>query len=113
MIVPALIGWTHEDCVFTYKDAGQIHCLVDAIGRAIRLETVDADFGRRVQVPTRLRPKWLDVAVVAFRFSTEELVSSCRCSDVKINAGLWRRSGNSELIEVQLRQLLRYAILLR
>jgi hypothetical protein len=52
------------------------------------------------------------VTVVAFCFTAEEFVSSFGCRSVKINSGLWRWSGNSELIEMKLRQFLRYAILI-
>src|SRR4051812_24973940 len=51
---------------------------VPFIGRAIRLEVVDADVRPRMHVPARLRPERFDVAVVALRLAAEQLVSSLR-----------------------------------
>src|ERR1051326_5405020 len=67
VIVPTLIRRTHKPTVLTNEDAGQVHRLVNIIRSAISLETIDANFRRRVQVPARLGPQWLNVAGIAIR----------------------------------------------
>src|SRR5215213_972811 len=112
MIIASLVCGIHEETILAYKDAGQIHRLVHAIRSAVGLETIDADLRWCVQVPTWLRPQWLHMTIVALRFTAKQLVSTFGCCDIEVHAGFGRRSGNSELIEVQLRQFLRNAILL-
>jgi hypothetical protein len=53
------------------------------------------------------------MTIVAPSLATKQLVATRGCRDVEVCAGFRRRSRYSELIEVQLRQFLRYAILLR
>src|SRR4029079_7081578 len=113
MIETSLVCGTHEETILTHEDAGQIHRLVHAIRSAVGLETIDADLRWCVQVPTWLRPKRLHVTIVALRLTTKQLVSTFRSCDIEVYAGFRRRSRYSELIEMQLRKFLRYAILLR
>src|SRR5213082_1754188 len=49
------------------------------IQRAVGLKIVDADFRGSMQIPAGIGPEWLDVAIVALRFATEEIGrASCR-----------------------------------
>src|SRR5262245_34445777 len=105
MIEAALVLGPHEEAILTHEDAGEIHRLIRAIRRAIGLEAVDAYLLWLVQVPAWLGPQRLDVAVVALRFATEELIAALRCRDIKIAARARAGRGDRELIELQRRQL--------
>jgi hypothetical protein len=48
VVETTFVGRPHEQTFLAYEDAGQVHCLVNPIGRPIRLETVDADLLRLV-----------------------------------------------------------------
>src|SRR5689334_18130903 len=100
MIVTSLVGGIHKQTILTHENAGQIHCLVNTIRSSISLKTIDADLRWRVQVPAWFRPQWLDMAVVAFRFSAKQLISTFRGRNIEVHSGFGRGSGNSELIEV-------------
>ena len=64
------------------------------IGSAISLEGIDTDFLRRVQVPTGLGEKRLDVAAIALRFTREEHIPTLRGRKIEISAGYWFGRGN-------------------
>src|SRR5215208_3964641 len=100
VVVPPLVCGVHEQTIFADENACQVHRLINTVGRSVRLETIDADFRRRVQVPTRFSPKRLNVAVVALCFSAEELVSTFGGRNVKVYARLRRRGRNRKLIEM-------------
>src|SRR6185369_3903400 len=113
MKVPSLVRWIHEETILTHKEAGQIHRLVDVVRSAISLETIDAHLGGCVQIPTRICPQWLHMTLVAPCLTAKQFIAPCSRRDVKVNAGFGRRSRNRELIEMQRRQLLCYAIVIR
>src|SRR5215475_14072925 len=64
VIEAAFVRRLHEQAVLADEEAGEVHCFVNTIRSAVGLKTIDANLGRRVQVPTRLSPKWLDMTVV-------------------------------------------------
>src|SRR4029079_13052564 len=53
VIEAALVRRAHEEPVLPNKHPGQVHRLVDAVRCAIRLEAVDADLRRLVQIRRR------------------------------------------------------------
>src|SRR5262245_14210841 len=82
------------------------------IWRAVGLETVDADFSRRVQIPARIGPKRFHVAVVALGFAAKELVAPVRRRLVE-TTWRWLRRRDGELIELKRLQLGRDEIVIR
>jgi hypothetical protein len=79
---------------------------------AIGLEAVDADLGRRVQVPARLGPERFHVAVVALGLSAEQRVfARRRCRVEAAWEWLWQR--DRQPVELQVGQLLSDEIVIR
>lgn len=85
-------------------EAAQRRGPVPVIRGAVRLEAVDPDLGRRMQVPAGVRPERLEVAGVALRLSREENVASGGRSRVEAPFR-GSRGGNRELVELEGRQL--------
>jgi len=86
------------------KDRADRRRAIPPVRRSIRLKRVDADLGRRVQVPARFGPDWFDMTVVAAGFAAEQLIAPLgRCRIEAAGARLRRR--NRELIELQIRKL--------
>jgi hypothetical protein len=46
------------------------------VGRPAGLKAIDSNFGRHMQIPTGIGPERFDVAVVAFGFAAEQVVST-------------------------------------
>src|SRR5215472_6902852 len=79
---------------------------------AICLKAVDADFVRHVKVPTGIGPEWLDMAVVALRLPTEQLVSARGRGWIEASCGRLRRR-NRELVELKCLELRRNLVSIR
>jgi hypothetical protein len=77
----------------------------------IGLEWIKTHLVGCMQIPSRFGPEWLDVAVVALRFTAKQSIAALCGLGVKIFARLWLRRRQRELIEVQGGKLLRNAIL--
>src|SRR5215813_13998368 len=107
MVKTALICRIHEQAAFTHEYSSQVHCLVAVVGCSVRLECIDANLFRLVQIPARLSPERLYVAIVAVGFSAEQSIPSLRRRVIKIYTGLRGRGRNSELVKVEGRKLLR------
>src|ERR1043165_3539895 len=75
-------------------------------GRAFRLEVVDSDFLRGMQIVSRLRVERRHVTRRAFRLSREQLLATLECRGVE-GSGRRPRRGNRQLIEVKGGQLRR------
>jgi hypothetical protein len=71
-----------EAALLMREESAQRRRAIAVIGRPVRLEAVNADLLRRVQVPSRFSPQRLGVAVAAFGFSIEEIVASLRSSRI-------------------------------
>src|SRR5579859_847966 len=70
------------------------------IGRSVCLKAVDADFIGHVKVPAGIRPKRLNVAVIAFRLAAKQFVSASRRGWIEtVVGGLGRRY--RQLIELK------------
>jgi len=67
---------------------------------AIGLEAVDANFVRSVQIPARVAPERLHMAVVALRLPAEELVATSGSRRIETARGRLR-GRKRELIELQ------------
>ncbi len=91
--------------------ASERRSAIAAIGSAVRLDVVDSDLRRRVQVPAGLGSDGLDVTLVALRLPGEKRVAVSRSRDVE-TAARRRRRRNRELVEVQVRELRRDAVVL-
>src|SRR5579884_3143595 len=70
------------------------------IRSAIGLEAVDANFGGSVQIPTRVAPERLHVAVVALGFAAKQLVATGGSGRIETAGGRIRRR-KGELIELE------------
>ena len=77
---------------------------VTLVRGAIGLEIVDADFRGGVQIPTRVSPEWLDVAVVASGLAAEQRVAATCCRGIEATGRRLRRR-NCELVELKGLQL--------
>src|SRR3954449_4400440 len=82
------------------------------VRRALRLEVVDANLGRLVEVPARLGEQRLDVAARASRAAGEDLLACFGRAWIKA-AGRRTRRIERELVELQRRQLRRDEIVFR
>src|SRR5512133_1034983 len=91
VVETSLVGRVHEQPALTYKDASQVHRLVDIIGCPVGLEGINANIRSRVQVPARLSPERLDMAGDALRFAAEELIAAG--SSVGVEIDTWLRLG--------------------
>jgi hypothetical protein len=56
MKVATFVLRLHEYPILAYENAREIHRLVNTIRRAVCLETIDAYFRRRVEIPAGLGP---------------------------------------------------------
>jgi hypothetical protein len=113
MKITALVFRTHEHSVFADEYSGEIRSLVGMIGRPIRLETVNADVSRFVQIPSGLSPEWFDMTIVALGFSAEEFVPTLGGGGIEVLPGLRSRGGNSKLIELERRKFFGDQVLIR
>src|SRR5262249_58309751 len=77
---------------------------VPPVGSAIRLKIVDADFRRRMHIPTRVGENRLYVTRCAFRFTLEYRFSVL---DYRGRVMRVRRRGYRELIKIQSREFWR------
>src|SRR3954453_8275902 len=82
------------------------------VRRSICLKVIDTDSGSWVHVPARLRPQRLDVAVVALCLSAEQLIASLCGGRIEVFPGLGFWCFQSELVQVQRRQLPRDQVLI-
>src|ERR1043165_5649959 len=112
MIVPPFVGPAHEQTILPHEDPCEVHRLVDTVRRSISLETIDADLGRRVEIPTGLRPQRLDVTVVTSGLAAEEFITPSRRCGIEVDSRIRRGRRNRKFIEMKRRQFLRYPILL-
>src|SRR5439155_21923946 len=79
------------------------------IGRAIGLELVNADFGRRMSIPARFGKQWRDMARGAVGLAGKQSFAPVRRGGIEtVLWRLWRRE--SELVKLQGRQFAGYQI---
>src|SRR5215213_9234300 len=76
------------------------------VGRAFRLEVVNADLFRRMHVPARLCEDWRHVTRRTLRLPIEHCRTACCCRRIKTSRRR-RRCWNCELIKLQCRKLSR------
>src|SRR5512147_80016 len=81
MVEASLVCRIHEQPFFTNEDACQVHRLVYIVGSPVRLEAVNANICGWMQIPSRLGPQRLHMAIAAFRFAVEQLVPT-RCGSL-------------------------------
>src|SRR6185436_18615750 len=80
MVKPAFILRLHEQAALADVKPRQIHRLVSAIGRSVRLKAVDLHLGWCVIVPTGLSPNWGAMATGAVRLASEKGLATFRGS---------------------------------
>src|SRR5688572_450710 len=85
---------------FARKQTTKGRGAITFIGRAICLESVDADFSGCVHVVTGLGVKRRDVASRAFCFCVEESFTAQRSGGAEVRGGRFGR-GDGELIEMK------------
>src|SRR5258708_6686278 len=104
MVKPAFILRLHEESAFADVKPCQVHRLVGASGRSVRLEAVNLHLGRCVIVPAGLGPDWRVVATGAVRLAAEKGLATFRGSYVEVRngSGFWGRKG--QLVIMQGRQ---------
>src|SRR5215207_5885441 len=94
VVEPPFVLRAHKQAALADEEGGQILRFVDAVGATVGLEAVNPDLFGLVQIPARLGPERLDVAVIAARSADKERVAAPGRLRIEIFSRLRLRRGD-------------------